>query len=220
MDYQVTIIVPTYNRKAFSQLLVHNINSQSYKSIREVVVADDGDEPLDMTGCKYPVKYFKMNRIALGVKRNFLKNCVKSGYVACFDTDDFYNPTHIENAMTELAMSGKAVAGSADMLIYNREKGCFRQCCMWIDYLNEATLVFKSSYKGQFGSGGSSEGVTFLKDYIGEIVELKIDDVMVCVAHTTNTVTKDKWLDEKYVTSFEILNPYRHHLEILSHTIL
>ena len=137
------------------------INCQSYKSIKEVLIADDGDEPLDMTGCKYPVKYFKMNRIALGVKRNFLKNCVKSGYVACFDTDDFYHPNHIENAMTELAMAGKSVAGSAD--------------------------------------------------------ELKIDDVMVCVAHKTNTVTKDKWLDEKYVTSFEILNPYRHHLEILSH---
>ena len=55
MDYQVTIIVPTYNRKAFSQLLLHNINSQSYKSIKEVIIADDGDEPLDMTGCKYPV---------------------------------------------------------------------------------------------------------------------------------------------------------------------
>jgi len=216
MDYQVTIIVPTYNRNAFSKLLVHNINCQTYKAIKEVIVADDGDEALDMTGCKYPVKYFKMNRISLGVKRNFLKDCVKSGYVACFDTDDFYHPNHIENAMTQLAMSGKSVAGSADMLIYNREKGCFRQCCMWIDYLNEATLVFKSSYKSRFGSSGSSEGVAFLKEYTGEIIELKIDDVMICVAHTTNTVAKEKWLDEKYATSFKILDPYRLHLELLS----
>ena len=220
MDYQVTIIVPTYNRNAFSKLLVHNINCQTYKAIKEVIVADDGEEALDMTGCKYPVKYFKMNRISLGVKRNFLKDCVKSGYVACFDTDDFYHPNHIENAMTQLAMSGKSVAGSADMLIYNREKGCFRQCCMWIDFLNEATLVFKSSYKSRFGSSGSSEGVPFLKEYTGEIIELKIDDVMVCVAHTNNTVAKEKWLDEKYATSFEILNPYRLHLELLSNGIL
>jgi glycosyltransferase involved in cell wall biosynthesis len=219
MDYQVTIIVPTYNRNAFSKLLVHNINCQTYKAIKEVIVADDGEEALDMTGCKYPVKYFKMNRISLGVKRNFLKDRVKSGYVACFDTDDFYHPNHIENAMVELAMSGKSVAGSADMLIYNREKGCFRQCCMWIDYLNEATLVFKSSFEGQF-LGNSSEGVPFLKEYTGEIIELKIDDVMVCVAHTTNTVAKEKWLDEKYATSFEILNPYRLHLELLSHSII
>jgi glycosyltransferase involved in cell wall biosynthesis len=220
MDYQVTIIVPTYNRNAFSKLLVHNINCQTYKAIKEVIVADDGDEALDMTGCKYPVKYFKMNRISLGVKRNFLKDCVKSGYVACFDTDDFYHPNHIENAMVELAMSGKSVAGSADMLIYNREKGCFRQCCMWIDFLNEATLVFKSSFKSRFSSGGSSEGVAFLKEYTGEIIELKIDDVMICVAHTTNTVAKEKWLDEKYATSFQILDPYRLHLELLSHIIL
>ena len=220
MDYQVTIIVPTYNRNAFSKLLVHNINCQTYKAIKEVIVADDGEEALDMTGCKYPVKYFKMNRISLGVKRNFLKDCVKSGYVACFDTDDFYHPNHIENAMTQLAMSGKSVAGSADMLIYNREKGCFRQCCMWIDFLNEATLVFKSSFKSRFSSGGSSEGVAFLKEYTGEIIELKIDDVMVCVAHTNNTVAKEKWLDEKYATSFQILDPYRDHLELLSHIIL
>jgi glycosyltransferase involved in cell wall biosynthesis len=219
MDYQVTIIVPTYNRNAFSKLLVHNINCQTYKAIKEVIVADDGEEALDMTGCKYPVKYFKMNRISLGVKRNFLKDCVKSGYVACFDTDDFYHPNHIENAMVELAMSGKSVAGSADMLIYNREKGCFRQCCMWIDYLNEATLVFKSSFEGQF-LGNSSEGIAFLKKYIGEIIELKIDDVMVCVAHTTNTVAKEKWLDESYATSFKILDPYRRHLELLSNSII
>ena len=220
MDYQVTIIVPTYNRNAFSKLLVHNINCQTYKAIKEVIVADDGEEALDMTDCKYPVKYFKMNRISLGVKRNFLKDCVKSGYVACFDTDDFYHPNHIENAMTELAMSGKSVAGSADMLIYNREKGCFRQCCMWIDYLNEATLVFKSSYKSRFSSGSSSEGVAFLKEYTGEIIELKIDDVMICVAHTTNTVAKEKWLAEKYATSFQILDPYRDHLELLSNSII
>jgi glycosyltransferase involved in cell wall biosynthesis len=220
MDYQVTIIVPTYNRNAFSKLLVHNINCQTYKAIKEIIVADDGEEALDMTGCKYPVKYFKMNRISLGVKRNFLKDRVKSGYVACFDTDDFYHPNHIENAMTQLAMSGKSVAGSADMLIYNREKGCFRQCCMWIDFLNEATLVFKSSYKSRFSSGGSSEGVAFLKEYTGEIIELKIDDVMVCVAHTTNTVAKEKWLDEKYATSFQILDPYRDHLELLSSSIV
>jgi len=220
MDYQVTIIVPTYNRNAFSKLLVHNINCQTYKAIKEVIVADDGQEALDMTGCKYPVKYFKMNRISLGVKRNFLKDCVKSGYVACFDTDDFYHPNHIENAMTQLAMSGKSVAGSADMLIYNREKGCFRQCCMWIDFLNEATLVFKSSYKSRFSSGGSSEGVAFLKEYTGDIIELNIDDVMICVAHKTNTVAKEKWLDEKYATSFQILDPYRDHLELLSQSIL
>ncbi len=220
MDYQVTIIVPTYNRNAFSKLLVHNINCQTYKAIKEVIVADDGEEALDMTDCKYPVKYFKMNRISLGVKRNFLKDCVKSGYVACFDTDDFYHPNHIENAMTQLAMSGKSVAGSADMLIYNREKGCFRQCCMWIDFLNEATLVFKSSYKSRFSSGGSSEGVAFLKEYTGEIIELNIDDVMICVAHTTNTVAKEKWLDEKYATSFQILDPYRDHLELLSNSII
>lgn len=220
MDYQVTLVVPTYNRNAFSKLLVHNINCQTYKAIKEVIVADDGDEPLDLTGCKYPVKYFKMNRVSLGVKRNFLKDCVKSGYVACFDTDDFYHPNHIENAMTELAMSGKSVAGSADMLIYNREKGCFRQCCMWIDFLNEATLVFKSSYKSRFSSGSSSEGVAFLKEYTGEIFELKIDDVMICVAHTTNTVAKEKWLDEKYATSFQILDPYRDHLELLSRIII
>jgi len=218
MDYRVTIIVPTFNRKDFSRLLIHNINSQTYNSIKQVIVADDGDEDnrLDMTGCKYPVKYFKTNRIPIGVKRTFLKNCVVSGYIACFDTDDFYHPNHILNSMRELAVSGKAVAGSADMLIYNKAKGCFRQRCMYLDLLNEATLVFKASYQGQFGIGSSGEGIAFLKDKVGEIVELKIDDVMICVAHSTNTVKKDAWLNERYLQSFKILDPYRSHLEILS----
>jgi len=215
-DHTVSILIPTFNRRNFSPLVVHNINCQTYEGIKEIIVADDGEEPLDMSGCKYPVRYFKMNRCNLGSKRNFLKNCVKSGYCCFMDTDDFYNPDHIKNALWNMASTGKRLAGSSDMLIYSQLKGCFIQRCLFLDMLNEATLVFHHTYPGVFDCKMSSEGVSFIAPYLGDVAELKIEDVMVCVAHDKNSVPKNRWLDDNYKTSFSILDPYRQHLEILS----
>jgi len=86
---------------------------------------------------------------------------------------------------------------------------------MYLDFLNEATLVFKTSYKGMFNAGNSSEGVGFLKGNIGDIVESDISNVMICIVHDTNTVPKKQWCVDDYACSFNILDPYREHLKIL-----
>ena len=36
----VSIVIPTYNRKQFSELINHNINIQTYPLIKEILIAD------------------------------------------------------------------------------------------------------------------------------------------------------------------------------------
>ena len=50
--FGVTILIPTFNRAKFSKLIVHNINCQTYPCIEKIIVADDGDELLDLSGCR------------------------------------------------------------------------------------------------------------------------------------------------------------------------
>ena len=215
LDYNVTILIPSYNRKRFSNLIVHNINIQNYPQISQVIIYDDGEERCDLSGCNYPVAYVTSKvKASIGAKRNCLKSMAKTGYCCFMDTDDFYNENYISHSMKKLYESGKSVCGTSDMFLYANGIP-YHQKCMYLDFLNEATLVFKTSYKGVFSSANSSEGVGFLKGNIGEIVESKIDEVMICIVHDNNSVPKQQWCVEQYSCGFEILNPYRQHLKLM-----
>lgn len=218
MNYYATIVIPTYNREQFSKLILHNIKIQTYPLIKEILIGDDGETPLDVNDFSmYPIKYFKMPRCSIGEKRNFLVSQVQTKYCVFMDTDDFYNPNYISKSIFNMLENGKLVSGSSDMLIYGKQN-LYRQRCLYIHLLNEATLVFDMSvfHNNKFNDANSSEGVSFLTNQIENIIETDINDIMICVAHNNNTVKKDGWLDDKYYTDFKYMNEYREHLKILS----
>jgi len=212
MDYNVTILIPSYNRAKFSRLITHNINIQNYPSITQVIIYDDGAEKCDLSECKYPVKYVtSTTRASIGAKRNFLISLAETGFCAFMDTDDMYSPDYISHSMTRLYETGKSVCGTSDMFLYS-DGVTYHQRCMFLDMLNEATLVFRRTHKGSFSNANSSEGVSFLRGYIGDIVESDINKVMVCIVHGSNTVPKQAWCKEIYACDFNILNQYREHI--------
>jgi len=212
MDYNVTILIPSYNRAKFSRLITHNINIQNYPSISQVIIYDDGAEKCDLSECKYPVKYVtSTTRASIGAKRNFLISLAETGFCAFMDTDDMYSPDYISHSMTRLYETGKSVCGTSDMFLYS-DGVTYHQRCMFLDMLNEATLVFRRTHKGSFSNANSSEGVSFLRGYIGDIVESDINKVMVCIVHGSNTVPKQAWCKEIYACDFNILNQYREHI--------
>ena len=214
MDYNVTILIPSYNRARFSALITHNINIQNYPSISQVIIYDDGAERCDLTKCRYPVKYVSSEkRASIGAKRNLLISLAETGFCAFMDTDDMYSADYISHSMRQLYESGKSVCGTSDMLLYS-EGITYHQRCMFLDMLNEATLVFRRSHKGTFRNANSSEGVSFLQGYLGDIVESDINKVMICIVHDSNTVPKKEWCKEIYSCDFNILNQYREHLII------
>jgi glycosyltransferase involved in cell wall biosynthesis len=208
--FGVTILIPTFNRAKFSKLIVHNINCQTYPCIEKIIIADDGDELLDLSGCKYDVEYIKTSRVSIGQKRNFLKSRATTEFCAFMDTDDFYHPEYISSSIFSLLKTGKEVTGSADMIMYDGRR-IYRQSCCFIDMLNEATLVFRTSYRGMFETSSRGEGKKFLNK-LGAIVEGDIEKIMICVCHTSNTINKTSWLIDKYVSSYKLLDPYVEHI--------
>ena len=193
-----SILIPTYNRSQFDALISENITKQRYPFISEVLIADDGIELLNIT-CPYPIRYFTVPRCSIGTKRNFLiaQSSTTSEYCAFFDTDDEYSQHFISKSIFNLIQSGKSISGSSDMIM--RKNGVlYKSRCMYRDMLNEATLVFKRSHPGKFADASSGEGVSFLRDYIKDIVETDIESLMICNVHEGNTVPKDNWIEEKY----------------------
>ena len=210
----VSIVIPTYNRKAFERLIEYNINSQDYFNIIEIIVLDDSDidRPLCIRSV-IPIRYYTVPRMTIGMKRNCGVKLANGDYICFIDTDDFYAPDYISYSIFEMETNNKTIAGSADMNMWDG-KQFYKQRCMFLHLLNEATMVFKKSAWSRFADTNSNEAVPFLEKNMNNIVETNIDRVMCCVCHKNNTVDKTAWLDDKYKSS--VLSQYSKHIEILS----
>ena len=210
----VSIVIPTFNRKAFERLIEYNINSQDYFNIIEIIVLDDSDidRPLCIRSV-IPIRYYTVPRMTIGMKRNCGVKLAYGDYICFIDTDDFYAPDYISYSIFEMETNNKTIAGSADMNMWDG-KQFYKQRCMFLHLLNEATMVFKKSAWSRFADSNSNEAVPFLEKNMNNIVETNIDRVMCCVCHKNNTVDKTAWLNDKYKSS--VLSQYSKHIEILS----
>jgi len=210
----VSIVIPTYNRKRFERLIEYNINSQDYFNIIEIIVLDDSDidRPLCIRSL-IPIRYYTVPRMTIGMKRNCGVKLAHGDYIAFMDTDDMYAPDYISYSIFEMETNNKTIAGSADMNMWDG-KQFYKQRCMFLHLLNEATMVFKKSAWSRFADTNSNEAVPFLEKNMNNIVETNIDRVMCCVCHKGNTVDKTTWLNDKYKSS--VLSQYSKHIEILS----
>ena len=213
----VSILIPTYNRKRFEKLIEHNINIQRYYNIKEIIILDDGDDEPLCIKTKYPIRYYRCNRCSIGDKRNGLVELATSKYVAFMDTDDFYDAGYISHSIFEMITNDKCIAGSADMNVYC-DGTFYKQRCMFLHMLNEATLVFRRDLHYKFASTNSNEAVPFLLKHLGNIVETNIDRVMCCISHDSNTIPKTLWIKEQFKT--EPLTQYERHIEIYSKYIV
>ena len=214
MDFSVDILIPTYQRKKFEKLISHNISIQTYPLIKNIIIADDSNDNLQLD-VNYSVLNYKVERMSIGAKRNFLLSKSTSRYVVFMDTDDFYNCNYISHSIHKLLMSGKSITGTSDMLMYYQEQ-TYRLSCIFLHAINEATLVIDThNVQLKFKEQNSSEGLEPLKNHIGDIVQSDINKVMVCLCHQENTINKKIWLEERYKTDFDMVE-YDDHLKIIS----
>ena len=193
----LSILIPTKNRAKYSDLVCYNINIQTYKSIKEIVVMDDGNEPLDLSSCKYPVRYIKKtNDMTIGHKRNQLIKECNTKYYAFMDDDDFYFPEYITYSMNVLKSNKKyKIVGSTEMNFYFKDKIAYgAMSCSTIYLPHEATFVGETKFlkQNKFKTTQTGEG-DFLKDLTSFLGLTNIDACMVCCVHDSNTVSKERW---------------------------
>ncbi len=205
---ECSIVIPTYNRKKFSKLISLNIIKQTYPFIKEVIVADDGDHDERLVlNIPYSVLYYKVPRMSIGQKRNFLASKATTDFICHMDTDDIYSPDYLSRSIFNLIKNGKCVSGSSDMNMYNVvTKKTYNQKCIFLHMLNEATMVYRKSFADthKFSNSMSSEGIGFLTNSLNDIYETPIDDIMICVCHDLNTVSKLQWCNPKYETAIDM----------------
>jgi len=191
-----SIVIPTYNRKKFEKLISFNIQSQTYKHILEVVIADDGleEEKLELK-IPYPIVYVRCARMSIGEKRNLLAKTAKGEYIAHMDTDDLYFPEYIDSSIQLMKEKKKNATGTSDMIFLFKDGHAGSMRNLLLSMANEATLVYKKSFweQGPFSTKQTNEGISFLLGRHWEIGHSAIHRVMICLCHEENTVDKNVW---------------------------
>jgi glycosyltransferase involved in cell wall biosynthesis len=192
----ISILTPTYNRRFFIPQYLKNIYRQNYLGEIEILIADDGDEPIeDLLSKDKRIRYFKFEeRKTLGFKRNFLAAQAKGRILIHFDDDDYYPPNRISNAVQMLSKSERLIAGSSMMYMYNVHtnkictSGPFGQ-----NHATAGTFAYKREYleKCSFDDEKlAQEEPGFTNGFAEPMIQLDPKSTILVMQHRFNTWDK------------------------------
>ena len=154
----VSILMPTYNRNKFIELILHNITSQTYpKNKLEWVIIDDGEEKLindenKIRNIIFPIKlkYIRINpknKLKIGEKRNYLVKYCSYDYCINMDDDDIYLNNYILKSILFLLAKKRDLVGSNQMIFYFPKHQAFTKIsCRAKRQIHEATMCFTKKY--------------------------------------------------------------------------
>ena len=110
----VSICIPTYNRKEYLKETLDSILAQTYKNY-EIVIVDDGstDGTADMIkSIDYPITYHWQENSGDAAARNKLIELAKGDYISFIDSDDLLMPDAIERMVHAIQ------AETEDVVVY------------------------------------------------------------------------------------------------------
>jgi glycosyltransferase involved in cell wall biosynthesis len=213
-DYpNVSVLIPTYNRRKFLRLIGINLFNTLYpKNKLEVVIMDDGDEPLFINdvevksfsqaiGISVNYVYDNTRHLGIGEKRNKLVKLAKHKICINMDDDDLYFPQYIPYSVKLLKDNKAGIVGSPEMLFtyphYDFKMSYIR--CPAKRQCHEATFCFTKKHWKQmsgFQKNGNGEGSKMI-DYNEKMcVKSNVLECMCCICHNNNTCDKEKFKDE------------------------
>ena len=216
---EITILIPSFNRRKFLPLIIKNLKIQDYQhNLISVIIDDDGEEKLISSDAELklikehlaPMKLTYINDKRwrnIGKKRNEMVKCANTKTVAFMDSDDIYFPTYISHSFEELkkvSKKGRGCVGSDQMTFINTKSENYDiyalDCGGQKVQIHEATLVFTKKWFGascKFCTKGTGEGKNLIRGSENNVGFTDIMKLMSCLVHDENTVPKDRWMEDK-----------------------
>lgn len=194
----VSILTPTYNRRAFIPWARKCIESQDYPLSRvEWIVIDDGTDCVrdlveDCPFVKYEYHEEKMN---IGKKRNLLNERAIGDYIIAWDDDDFYPPTRISHSVTMLVKNPQAsIAGASECYMwYSDIRQIYKVGPYGKNHGTNGTMAYTQEYKKRHVYDEyvlNAEESSFTKSFNEIMVQLNPKNVILITSHSHNTFDK------------------------------
>ena len=208
----ITILVPTWNRPNFLPLFLMNLKSQTYPQNHiKVIIDDDGSDRFisDLQQVKdflHPITidyiYDKPKR-TIGKKRHDLIKACKTKIFCFMDDDDIYIPLYLQHSYETMKEKKVGCVGSDKMIFCMTQKNFdihAIDCGNTKRLIHEATIMMTQKfYRASCGFENSSqgEGANLFTGHTKDVAITDINKIMVCVAHTGNTVAKQQFATDK-----------------------
>ena len=219
---KISILTPTYDRKKFLPIMIHNIKNQIYpRNKLEWVILDsysytgkearplfDSDNEVSLLSSLLgiEIKYTYLHKtMSIGEKRNWLVKNAKYDHLINFDSDDLYFPNHIQYSLDFLKKGKYSLIGSPEMLFIfpNHEYKMSYIRCVENRQIHEASMLFSRKHfrkMNGFNTRGNGEGTKMVdgcqkKDFGKSDVRQQ----MVCICHDNNTCDKSRFLEDNFI---------------------
>lgn len=210
----ISVITPTKNRHIFLKNMLRNFFRQDYPIDKmELLIGDDSDESIEeIIPQNENIRYFHLEKMTIGKKRNFLCNESKGDIIIFMDDDDYYPPDKVSHVVDNLWNSKYNVSGSSILHVYYI---CYDEIYKFGPYkykdndTNHATcgtISFKREYfkNNKFPDKPKAEEAIFLKNWKTKVLQLDSLKSILCIAHLDNTVDKHKYRSNGKLTKIKL----------------
>ncbi len=217
----ISVLVPSWNRRNFLPLLLRNLKIQDYPHDKiEIIIDDDGEEKLildeeldEIKNHLFPMKLKYINnkpKRSIGKKRNELIKIASSKIIAFMDDDDIYFPTYLSYSYKCLKENNVGCVGSTQMIFSMscKDYDCYMiNCGDNVNLIHEATIMmtkkwYKASCGFHDGSEGEGQGLFFGLEKKTFITQIQY--IMCCLQHEGNTIDKKQFADDEHKIDFEM----------------
>ena len=205
----VSLLTPTYNRRAFLPNLVECIAAQTYPASKmEWLILDDGTDRIeDMIPTfqkqlkDVKIKYIGLpvgDRLRVGAKRNQLHDFATGLICVCMDDDDYYMPDRVQHVVFKLRSNPKIeLVGASELYCYFiDDKSIWRSGPYpFPNHGTFGTMGYLTSYAKKVRCDEKkfhAEEIDFTKSYSTPLLQLDPRKVMLVMCHKDNTFDKHK----------------------------
>ena len=194
----ISLCTPTHNRRLFIDTMIKCIMNQTYKGPIEWIIVDDGEDKIDDLVKDIPfVRYYAVEKMSIGAKRNLIHKYTKGDILIYIDDDDYYPPQRIEHVLESLDYS--FICGSSIMYIYFSDVDkIYKFGPYGPNHATAATFGFKRELLNQtaYKDDKNGEEKFFLKKWTIPLKQLDPKKTILVIAHEKNTVNKNQLLNK------------------------
>jgi len=223
MPPTVSIVTVTANRRRFFTHTIRNVGTQLHEGFEiEWIIVEDGDESVaDLIAHLGFVRYIRLvGKNSIGLKRNVANDAAKGDFILYFDDDNFAFPHRTRVSVNALGRSNLLMAGSSDMLIFERRRWEVFQVGPFSDmhatlgtWCLKREILERARFKDADLKG---EEVAFTNGWSIPILQLGALNTSISFSHGQNTVPKHElrdhwmpiWEPEKFIDCAKTLEFY------------
>jgi glycosyltransferase involved in cell wall biosynthesis len=202
MSIEVSVITPTYNRRAFLPALLEIYKNQTFpKDKMEWIILDDGSDKVEdvflaaaktLPNIRY---HYEEEKMRIGAKRNWLNQAAKGSIIVAMDDDDYYPPDRVATVVQAFKKNPRQhIAGSSEMYLYYLDTNTIYGMGPYHpNHATNGTMAWRKSYADAHRYDEyvtKAEETSFLERYTQPMIQLDPKKTILVICHGDNTVDK------------------------------